>query len=428
MNTQSHTMSSAAATLILRPERRLIRPNGSDRYVLFTVRAAQPERSRTDRLPLRLGLVVDRSGSMQGQKLETAKRAALAVLDRLEAQDQAALVIFDDKIDVLQPLAPVTPALRSAVGEVLRSVGARGSTALHEGWLTGCQAIASATAPAADAVWRLFLLTDGLANVGETDPERIAVQVGDVLARTGIATSTFGIGDYDEQLLAPMATAGGGQFHHLRTAAEIGHTFLGELGDALAVAVRAVRLELVVEPGTRLDVISDYHVRAGDEPVRLTLLLGDLVGGEERQIAVRCHFPARARQAYQRVRARLCWHEGGTERSSDWQEIVFTYADHVMCDAERAHRDRDVLHWVGQHEALHAQQMATACYARGDAPGAQQVLSRAAAAVSTFAGDDTVLQEAVASLAAVPAQPSQTKEVLYQAKRAQKGHKDHRSQ
>src|SRR3954465_12719046 len=56
------------------------------------------------RLPLRLALVVDRSGSMSGPKLETAKRCARWVASRLGSQDQLALVDFDDSVRLLAPL------------------------------------------------------------------------------------------------------------------------------------------------------------------------------------------------------------------------------------------------------------------------------------------------------------------------------------
>ena len=287
--------------LTLRPERRLIRRTGagSRRFVLLEVRAGQPSRPASQRLPVRLALVIDRSGSMQGIKLEMAKRAGLAVLDGLDARDQVALVVFDERIETLQPLAPVTPALRAAVREVLGTVEARGSTALHEGWLVGCQAIAAAGPGVEATAARVFLLTDGQANVGETDPEAIASEVAGVLEKAGIVTSTFGIGDYNEHLLAPMATAGGGQFHHLRQPSDIAHTFLGELGDLLAVAARALRVEVEAAPGACMEVVSDFRRSQSSSDHHLTLLLGDLLGGETRQIVLRCIFPPHAMDASQ---------------------------------------------------------------------------------------------------------------------------------
>ncbi|MGH2347365.1 MAG: hypothetical protein ACRDG4_19220 [Chloroflexota bacterium] len=88
----------------------------------------------------------------------------------------------------------------------LTKVQARGNTALHEGWLTGCTAIAEGGAAGrTDRMTRCFLLTDGQANEGLTDPEAIATQAADILSRTGLGTSTFGIGDYNEHLPPPLA-------------------------------------------------------------------------------------------------------------------------------------------------------------------------------------------------------------------------------
>jgi Ca-activated chloride channel family protein len=415
--------------LTLRPERRLIRRTGagSRRFVLLEVRAGQPVRPAGQRLPVRLCLVIDRSGSMQGIKLETAKRAGLAVLDGLDERDQAALVVFDDRIDTLQPPAPVTPALRAAVREALSTVEARGSTALHEGWLVGCQTIAPAVA-GATAASRVFLLTDGQANVGETDPEAIASQVAGVLEKAGIVTSTFGIGDYNEHLLAPMATAGGGQFHHLRRPGEIAQTFLGELGDLLAVAARSVRVEVAAAPGARIEVVSDVQRAQSSNDHQVVLLLGDLLGGESRQIVVRCIFPADTAAVGQQLRARLHWLEGAEERVSAWQSLDFSYADHASCDAERAHRDREVMRVAGLHESYQAQAEASASYHRGDLQGARQVLARTAAAVAGYAPGDATLQEAVQELQAPMAAPAQLadKETFYQAKRRGRGLRDHR--
>src|SRR6185295_4629290 len=146
-----------------------------------------------------------------------------------------AAVIFDEHIDVLQTGAYATAEVKARLRAELSAVQARGSTALHEGWLTGCRAITPEEIGA--TVARCFLLTDGLANIGLTDAEQIASETAGVREHAGVGTSTFGIGlDFDESLLGPMAVAGGGQFHRLRTSAEIAHTFLGELGELFKVA------------------------------------------------------------------------------------------------------------------------------------------------------------------------------------------------
>src|SRR4051812_4374621 len=85
----------ASVTLSPCPERKLIRPGGSYRHVDFRLAVSAPPRTGTPtRGPVRLSIVIDRSGSMSDGKLDTAKRAALAALDRLGPGDLVSVVVF----------------------------------------------------------------------------------------------------------------------------------------------------------------------------------------------------------------------------------------------------------------------------------------------------------------------------------------------
>jgi len=222
-NPSADGSSNATVTLGMHADRTRIRPQGGKHHIAFDI-AVSPSAvtEPSTRTPVQVALVLDRSGSMAGETIRIAKKTVQYVIDHLDERDRVAVTVFDDKIDVIQPAAPVTPELRSFVEQTLKQVDARGSTALHQGWLTGCESIASdGTEPASNAVSRCFLFTDGQANVGEQDPERIATQATAIREKTGISTSTFGIGDgYNEYLLGPMAVAGDGQFHHIRTMAD----------------------------------------------------------------------------------------------------------------------------------------------------------------------------------------------------------------
>lgn len=431
----SHDYSNVVS-LEARPERRLVRPGGSLRHIDFVIRVGDPPRRPAEtRPPLALSLVLDRSGSMQGDKLATAKRAALSVLDGLEERDQVAVSVFDDRIETVLPVSFATADTKERVRSQLARIQARANTALHEGWLLGCKAIASDT-PDTNRIARCFLLTDGLANVGVTDPEQIASEAAGVLEHAGVGTSTFGVGlDYNEALLAPMAVAGGGQFHNLRTAEDIAHTFVGELGELLSVAAAKVRLELDGGGDITAEVITQYWAsqpRPGLSTVSVTV--GDLPAREERHVVVRFGFPPRADLAERTVRARVVWVFDGREFATEWQESRFSYADHADCDVELRERlDLTAMHWVGLHHAERARKQATELSRRGDLKGAKVLLDKVANRIAGYARSDHDLQAAVKDLRALakelserPVDSATSKELYFQSLRRSRGQKDFR--
>ena len=157
-------------------------------------------------LPKRLALVVDRSGSMNGQPLQEALRCVEHIASHLTPQDAMALVVYDDKVDTLLPLQPMRSA--DAVAKAVASVQAGGMTGLHGGWLAGAQQLEGGTE---QAVSRVILLSDGQANHGETDLSAIEAQCREWLGR-GVSTTTVGLGrGFNEDLMIGMARAGGGQ-------------------------------------------------------------------------------------------------------------------------------------------------------------------------------------------------------------------------
>ncbi len=417
-------------------ERALVRPNKSFRHVDLAVTAprADPEAARE---ALALALVLDRSGSMQGAKLQTAKNAALAVLDRLGDRDIASVTVFDEQIDMVLPAGAMTAARKAEARQSLSRIEARGTTALHEGWLTGCHSIAQNTPRLA----RCLLLTDGLANVGLTDAEQIAAQAADIHAKSGISTSTFGIGaDYDEGLLAPMAVAGNGQFHHLRDEADLSATFEGELGELFDVTARSVRIEVeaggasggatggTVEP----ELVSLYWARPANNAGPLEIELGDLIADETRHVVIRLGFSGQQPGAFYSVRARLSWLAGAERVWGDWRELVFECADHAACDAERA--DPAVMHWVGLHHAEKAKREALDLYKKGDHSGAIARLDGVIRRLATYAKGDPDLERALAELKDAREVQREDRvsamylrEEVYQATMQLRGQRDHRA-
>ena len=205
--TESTASAAAAAgpTLLLTPLRGAVPAEGGTLELLIRVQApAAP--ALQQRAPLRLSLVVDRSGSMDGQPLTEALRCVNHIAERLLPTDQLAVVLYDHQIQIPFPLHPANQA--AAVAQTLARIDSGGSTDLFGGWQAGARQLEAADPV---AISRVLLLSDGQANHGLTDVSQIADHCAQWLTQ-GVSTSTVGLGQgFNEELMIAMARAGAGQ-------------------------------------------------------------------------------------------------------------------------------------------------------------------------------------------------------------------------
>jgi len=257
-------------------------PAGKQFTVRLMLAIKGQEQPGKKRRPLNLSLVLDRSGSMQGNKLSNVKEATRLLVNQLAKDDIFSLVIFDDKVKRL--ISPVkigdAPDLQSVIGGIRTG----GSTFLSGGYEAGC-ALADKN-KGEGYVSRVMLLTDGLANVGIQDPSQLAAYAGKV-QKEGITTTTIGVGDdYDESLLGRIAEHGGGGSYFIETPDDAPGVFAEELGCLQSLSATDCEVKFVTEEVVRFGQLNTYKV---DEDG--AYLVGDVYGGQKKTLVLELELP-----------------------------------------------------------------------------------------------------------------------------------------
>tara|TARA_R100000027_G_scaffold59418_1_gene49741 strand:+ start:8163 stop:9530 length:1368 start_codon:yes stop_codon:yes gene_type:complete len=250
----STTSAKDAATDPIRVDARLDRPviyaNQPGKVVVQI--SLQPDEivSEGDRQPVNLALVLDRSGSMRGDKIRSAIEAARLAVGQLGPNDVISVVIYDNEIDTIAPAGRAEAEYRDSIRRALAGVTPRGNTAIYGG-LT--QAAAELRKFAREGyVNRMILLSDGLANQGPSSPsdfERLAR----AFAGEDFIVSTVGLGmDFNEDIMTSLASAGQGNTYFVETAADLPRIFQRELGDVLSVAATDIEITIEGREGIRI--------------------------------------------------------------------------------------------------------------------------------------------------------------------------------
>lgn len=269
--------SSEAVRLRIELDRPVLSADRTERAVikiaLDGLRLPRPEA----RPPVNLTLVIDRSGSMSGEKIQHAKAAAIEAVRRLGADDVFSLVTFDHEVETL------VPATRVGDGRVIeariRSIVARGNTAIYGGVTQGATELRKHLEDRR-FTHRLVLLSDGLANNGPSSPDDFA-RLGAALGREHISVSTIGVGlDYNEDLMTRLARRSDGNTYFVSSSRDLPAIFNAELGDVLNVVARRVVVAVEFPVGVRpLEFVGREGVIRGQ---RAEFELNQLYGGQEK--------------------------------------------------------------------------------------------------------------------------------------------------
>jgi Ca-activated chloride channel family protein len=231
-----------------------------------------------------VALVLDRSGSMDGRKIEMARTAVAHAIQLLNPRDRLAVVVYDDQVDVVLESKGASHEAKALANKRLVGVDARGSTDLSGGWSRGAAELQRTMGDDSAGASRVLLLTDGLANQGVIDHDELARMAASFRAR-GIATSTFGLGaDFDETLLSRLATEGGGHFYFIESPRQIPDFLASELGETLEIVAPSAEFVIAAGPDVHIALLNDFPIDARADGLHVKL--GDLVAGQELTLVV----------------------------------------------------------------------------------------------------------------------------------------------
>lgn len=246
-------------------------------YVMIEISTSMDEKNKKTRTPLDLALVLDRSGSMSGEKITNSKLAVIKVIENLHPDDILHFVMYDDVVDVVFKNGSLKN--KQILIEQVKTIRARNSTNLAGGLTKGYEMFDTKNKDKSSKSQRIFLFSDGLANEGIRSPDKIK-ELASQMHKTGVNISAFGIGrDFNEDLMMGIAEHGAGDYFFIDGADNIPSIVNEGLEGLLGIVASNSVLKVNGINGSTVTKIYSYDLMIG-------ATLGDIRELETRQVLV----------------------------------------------------------------------------------------------------------------------------------------------
>ena len=285
---------------------RKILPALPKQKAVLKVTLTAPRLKFSNRSPVNLAVVLDRSSSMRGEKIQYAKDGTLQALRQLNNGDAFSLVTYSSGVYTLVPSATNRDA--DAIANLIANISAGGSTALFGGVSQGAAEVRKHLA--SPFIHRVLLLSDGLANIGPSSPSELG-RLGAALQKEGISVSTVGVGfDYNEDLMTHLSQASDGNTYFAESADMLPQIFAEELGGVFNVVAQKVDVTLSFPEGVRPLRIVGREGRIRGNTVEVPL--NQLYAGQDKYALVEVEISdGRADQTREIARAQISYWDLG---------------------------------------------------------------------------------------------------------------------
>ncbi|WP_428267818.1 vWA domain-containing protein [Haliangium sp.] len=344
------------------------------RELALLVRLTGTGEAPSARPPLDLSVVIDRSGSMNGDKLRDVKTAALELLDTLRPVDTVTLISYSDQVERLSTRQAVDAAGRQRLRRALLRMDADGMTALGPALVTGLE-MSEAGKRDDLRLAHVLLFSDGMANVGEQRPEVLGARAA-LAATREVSVSTLGVGvDYNEDLMTKLADQGGGRYHFIKDSQAIAGILSDEMNGLVATVARGVNMSLSAAPGVEVTQVHGYATTRDGATTQARI--GSLGAGQRREIIVRVRLPRTAppRVALGTLAVQFSdLGADGAERRIDVPVAIGVTADVAVAQASE---HKDVTVRVAEVDSAETLELAARAADRGDYAAASASLDQA---------------------------------------------------
>lgn len=382
------------------------------------------------RPPVNLTLVLDRSGSMSGDKIAKAREAAIAALRSLSPQDLFSLVIYDHNVQTLVP--PQSAANTEWIEARIRSIGPGGNTALYGAVSQGAAEVRKNLYR--QYVHRVVLLSDGLANVGPSSATDLA-RLGAALIKEGISVTTIGIGtDFNEDLMSQLADRSDGNHYFVESSRDLPRIFASELGDVLSVAARKVIIEIDCPNGVRPLRIIGREGRIRDNHVEIHL--NQLYGGQEKYVLLEVEVEPGREDAMQKIAEARCSYENALTDQQEFSQAVAEVRFSRRQEEVRLSASKTVQKALVENEMAEARDKALDLYNAGRKAEAVQQLKETSSEIATrnqalgfsdlaAEAEGALDQDAATFAAPAPMAPEEKKSIRSESYKVRKQQKDY---
>ena len=260
-----------------------------------------------------LVIVLDRSGSMEGQKLSDARQAVIGLLDQLGPDDRLALVTYSNGVQTQSALVPMNEANRRRLTAVVERVHAGGGTNLGGGLKRGMEMLMQTTGTLRQR--KVILISDGLANQGITDPNALG-RMASAAVENRFSISTVGVGlEFNEMLMTAIADQGAGHYTFLEDPQVFAQVFESEFQATRHVAAADVNIRIPLEPGVRLVAAGGYPIRHEDGSA--IIHPGNLLSGQRKTLYLTFQVPTAVEKEIVMGRVQVRYQHHGQSRTVD---------------------------------------------------------------------------------------------------------------